>query len=42
MDLYVAQHSEELWRPLLAVTLAVLVLAGAIDAATLRQALVDA
>jgi two-component system phosphate regulon sensor histidine kinase PhoR len=28
MDLYVAQHSLELWRPLLAVTLAVLVLAG--------------
>ena len=28
MDLYVAQHSAELWRPLLGVTLAVLVLAG--------------
>jgi two-component system phosphate regulon sensor histidine kinase PhoR len=28
MDLYVAQHSVELWRPLLGVTLAVLVLAG--------------
>ncbi len=28
MDLYVARHSAELWRPLLGVTLAVLVLAG--------------
>ena len=28
MDLYVARHSAELWRPLLGVTLAVLLLAG--------------
>jgi two-component system phosphate regulon sensor histidine kinase PhoR len=37
MDLYVARHSAELWRPLLGVTLAVLVLAGALAFAFIRS-----
>ena len=37
MDLYVARHNAELWRPLLAVTLAVLVLAGMLAGLFIRS-----
>jgi two-component system phosphate regulon sensor histidine kinase PhoR len=37
MDLYVAQHSAELWRPLLGVTLAVLLLAGVLAGLFIRS-----